>query len=408
MFTLVKEAELKLTEVANNIAHEAISWRAVYFNFHKLLEHYKSDYQIQIAVNLLGDLLTDYQGGIYVCADQTIIMLCRNISKNKIDKAIFQLRYLFMDDPLAYDSTGEENSNFCTVFDLGKEYAEFYQLCHKKLAQSSQTSKGESRKAKAGKDKQEEKSGDFFTPKKLAWIEQDLNKADLSLMLRRQSICVVNSHNNVRRVFDEYYIHISHLRQMLHTKMDFFSNIWLFKYLTRILDDRMLDLISQNPLRYMDGPVSLNFNVETLLSKKFIQFDALVKSLVKFTIVIEIQIGEVFADIRAFTAARNILQKLGYKICLDGLTSLSIVQIEREKLGCDFVKLQWNADMEEDVSATDNQYLLNVIKQFGSNRVILARCDNAQAVNYGQAMGINLFQGRYIDSLINPNMKVRN
>ncbi|HEU5047146.1 MAG TPA: hypothetical protein VFT64_04800 [Rickettsiales bacterium] len=410
MLTIVKDAEIKLVEMVGGLAEEAISWRAVYFNFDKLQEQYRSQYQIQIAVNLLSDLLGEHEGGVFVCFDQTIFMICRNISKNKIDKAIFQLRYLFIDDPLAYDSAGEENPNFCRVFDLGREYAEFYHLCRRKLSQSKRVERTEEEMviAPIGEAPQTSENANVsFTPTRLAHIEHDLNKADLSRMLRRQPICAMSG-KNARRVFDEYYIHISHLRRMLNVKTDFFSNRLLFAYLTQILDERMLDLLSMSPLRYLDSPVSLNFNVETLLSRKFREFDTLIKPLVKFSIVIEIQIGDVFGDIRAFVAARNIVQQMGYKICVDGLTNFSIVQIDREKLGFDFAKLQWNADLEEDIGARENQKIMEAVKSFGFNRVILSRCDNAQAVNYGQAMGINLFQGRYIDNLLNPTQKVEN
>jgi hypothetical protein len=40
--------------------------------------------------------------------------------------------------------------------------------------------------------------------------------------------------------------------------------------------------------------------------------------------------------------------------------------------------------------------------------VILTRCDNKQAVEYGQALGITLFQGRYLDGLVNPKSSVKN
>jgi len=412
MFTLIKDAEAKLVDTVGNIADEAISWRAIYFHFDKLLEQYRSQYQIQIAVNLLGDLLIEHQGGVCLCHDQTIIVVCRNISKNKIDKAIFQLRYLFIDDPLAYDSKGEENPNFCRVFDLGTEYAEFYQLCRKKLSQSSFLEQQQDTQARAAELAAElapeGKSSEYFTPRHLSNIEYDLNKADLSRLLRRQPVCAMTQTKSIRKVFDEYYIHIAHLRQMLNVKMDFFSNRWLFRYLTQILDWRMLDLLSMNPLRYLDTPVSVNFNIDTILSKKFREFDALIKPIVKFPIVIEIQIGDVFGDMSAFNAARNLAQKLGYKICLDGLTNLSIVQIDREKLGFDLAKLQWNADLEEDLGAAENQRLMNAIKGFGPNRVSLGRCDPSQAVNYGRAMGINLFQGRFIDNMLNPNQRTEN
>jgi hypothetical protein len=348
MFIVYREAEIKLTDTVNGIENESASWRAVCFRFDQLLEQYRSEYQIQIAVNLLNDLLVAHQGGVFICLDRTIILLCRNVTRGQLEKAIFQLRYLFMDDPLAYDANGDENPAFCRMYDLGvgAEYAEFYQLCRKKMSQSARVEQTAEQQVPGGRPTGGERAADantprYFTPMRLAHIEQDLNKADLSRVLRRQPVCAVAPDYEIRRVFDEYYINIAHLRQMLHTDADFFSNRSLFRYLTQLLDDRMLDLLIMSPLRYLDSPVSLNFNVSTILSQKFKEFDSAVKPAVKVSIVIEMHIGDVFGDIDAFIAARNILQKLGYKVCIDGLTSNSIVHIDRERLGFDLGKLEW-------------------------------------------------------------------
>jgi len=411
MFAVTKDAEIRLVDTVGSIADESISWRAVYFRFDQLLEQYRSEYQIQIAVNLLNDLLAANQGGVFVCADQTILLVCRNVTKSQLDKAIFQLRYLFMDDPLAYDTNGDENSNFCRIFDLGVEYAEFYQLCRKKLSQSTkaeQNTESTATRTIPAQEMRAENSSRTFTPTRLAHVEHDLNKADLSRVFRRQSICAVSPDYDIRKVFDEYYIHIAHLRQMLHTDADLFSNRWLFRYLTQILDERMLDMLIMSPTRYFDSPVSLNFNVETILSKKFKEFDSAIKPVNKSSVVIELHIGDVFCDISAYITARSLLQNLGYKVCLDGLTTMSIMQIDRERLGFDLVKLQWNADLEADLSTEENQSIIHAISNCGAKRVILCRCDTRQAVNYGQAMGINLFQGRFLDKLIDPKQRVEN
>jgi hypothetical protein len=239
-------------------------------------------------------------------------------------------------------------------------------------------------------------------------VEHDLYKADLSRVFRRQPVCAVTADMNARKVFDEYYINIAHLRQMLHTEADFFSNRWLFRYLTQILDERMLDLLMLTPMRYFDMPLSLNFNIETVLSQKFIEFDATIKPLIKVPVVIELQVGDAFSDIAGFITARNILERLGYKICLDGVTGFSMIQIDREKLGVDLIKMQWNADLEADANKVENRPLKKAVEQAGQGRVIICRCDSKQAVSYGQAMGISLFQGRYLDRLVNPNQKVEN
>lgn len=407
MFTVTKDTEPKLVDTVSGINHEAASWRAVCFYFDRLLEQYRSDYQIQIAVNLLGDLLFTLQGGVFVCFDRTIVLLCRNVLKSQLDKAIFQLRYLFMDDPLAYDGAGNENPEFCRVYDLGVEYAELYQFCRKKLLQSRNTETGRN-SASVLTEPAGGSTVQSFTPTRLAHVEHDLNKADLSRVFRHQPICAVTAEYDVRRVFDEYYIHISHLRQMLRMETDFLSNRWLFRYLTQLLDSRMLDMLSMNPSRYFESPVSLNFNIETILSRKFREFDSVVKPLIKSSVVVEIQVADIFADITGFIVARNLLQKLGYKVCVDGLTSLSIVHIDRERLGFDLAKLQWNSDHETDLASEENQPVMRAIRNCGSNRVILCRCDTRHAVSYGQGMGINLFQGRFLDRILNPTQKVEN
>ena len=51
--------------------------------------------------------------------------------------------------------------------------------------------------------------------------------------------------------------------------------------------------------------------------------------------------------------ARREVQKLGYRVCLDGLTSLNIAQVNREKLGVDLLKLQWNSDDTADLQISD-------------------------------------------------------
>jgi hypothetical protein len=44
--------------------------------------------------------------------------------------------------------------------------------------------------------------------------------------------------------------------------------------------------------------------------------------------------------------------------------------------------------------------LKNIVKSGGPDRVIMCRCDNRESVDFGRSMGINLFQGRHIESMI--------
>lgn len=411
MFTTTKDAEPKLVELVASIEDEASSWRAVHYRFNRLQEHYRSNYQIKIAVNLINDLLKSHQGGLFVFRDFSLYLVVKDVTKSQLDKVAFQLRYLFADDPLAYDTEGDENPEFCQVYDLGVAYDEFYDVTRRRVVKGAQKAKATAAVVEKKPAKAKEEDGEhphLLTPARLSTIERDLQNADLSRVMRRQPVCAAVPNMMVRRVFDEFYISIAHLRQLLHANTDLLSNRWLFKYLTQILDLRMLNMLRRNATRHIDRPISLNLNIETLLSDEFTKFDEAIKPSMKVSIVIEIQIADVFSDMAAFLVAKETVQKLGYRVCLDGLTNLSFTQIDRERLGFDLAKLQWNADLDSDLKSRDNKQLAEAVKQCGPNRIILCRCDTRQAVDYGQALGISLFQGRFLDKIIDPTAKVEN
>lgn len=433
MKTISREAEVRLVENLTDLQDDSSGWVAVCFAFSRLLEHYRSDYQIKIAINLINDLAGSHEASVFVCDDATIYVLIRNASKAVIDKMVFQLRYLFMDDPLAYNQDGEENPEFSRIYDLERSWKDFMQICKARLTkriQSSGQDRGGQAQTTGGNGGGSERLGKleptplakasqaakpaaksdikFFNASSLANIERDLTNADLSKVMRRQPICAAVPDTMVRRVFDELYINIAHLRKLLAVDVDLLSNRWLFKYLTQILDERVLHLLQRSPARYLDAPISLNLNINTLLSQRFAEFDASIKPAVKVSIVIEIQLSDVFADMSAFLAAKEAMQKLGYRVCLDGVTDLSFMQINRKKLGFDLIKLQWNAALESEMNTRDNQELAEAVRECGVNRVILTRCDSRGAVDYGQAMGVSLFQGRYLDGLMNPKSTIEN
>jgi len=410
MIVVQKSAEIKLMELLG-VVRDPAGWTAVHFHLADLLEQYKSEYQFKIAINLIHDLLKGYEGGIYQLVDGSIIVVCSELEPSVLGKLIFQLRYLYMDDPISYDENGKENEAFSTIYDLRTQWQNFMDMCGQRMAALVRKVSVPDRadvdvSPTVARAREFNKGG--FNPSRLVSIERDLERADLQRVLRRQPICVVMPNMSTRTVFDELYVNINHLRQLLKMDVDFLSNRWLFKYLTQLLDLRMLDLIRQNTLRYLEAPVSLNMNVETLISQRFIEFDAQIKPSAKVSIVIEVPIIDVFADMHAFHLARREVQRMGYRVCLDGVSVESFLMVDRAKLGVDLVKVQWNADVEADLGTKENREMAAAVSAFGSNRVILCRCDNKQAVQYGHALGISLFQGRYIDSMLNPNAKIEN
>ena len=429
-----KDAEASLIELLNLIDEDRKGWQAICFSFSRLLEHYRSEYQIKIATNLMNDLLGDHDGSIYLCEDATIYVVVRHFQKSLMEKMVFQLRYLFMDDPLAYTPEGDENQEFATLYELEDQWEDFMKICKRRFVNKLRGTKNpeapiasaasvvdalSGTPAKAVMSPGESLNNEsmrpyvlkemrLFTAASLAQIENDLRGIDLTTTIRRQPVCAAIPHTPMRTVFDEMYININHLRQSMGIEVDLLSSRWLFKYLTQILDERMLETIQRQPELFFNAPVSLNLNVPTLLSKTFADFHEAMKPLSKISVVIELQIADVFSDMAAFLVARDAVQKMGYRVCLDGVTELSFPHIDRQRLGFDLIKLMWNADGEQDINSEKNQRLSDAIRNCGNNRIILARCDTQSAVEFGQALGLSLFQGRYLDSIVNPKATVMN
>lgn len=73
--------------------------------------------------------------------------------------------------------------------------------------------------------------------------------------------------------------------------------------------------------------------------------------------------------------------------------------IDHKRLGVNILKLVWNgelADGGENVAAQVRQ----VVEEFGEGNTVLCRCDNREAIEFGRSVGINTFQGRYVENLI--------
>src|SRR3546814_2846904 len=85
---------------------------------------------------------------------------------------------------------------------------------------------------------------------------------------------------------------------------------------------------------------------------------------------------DVFADMARYLFAREFLLDRGYRICLDGLTSLSLPFIERQKLGFDLIKLHWTPQLRQQIEGTDGDKLRDAIAAANPRRIILMRCES--------------------------------
>ena len=195
------------------------------------------------------------------------------------------------------------------------------------------------------------------------------------------------------------YVSIEDLGRTLLPGVSIGSDPWLFQRLTRTLDRRVLRQVAHDQAK-SDKAFSLNLNVATVLSPDFRRFEQALGSGARGRLVVEFQHIDIFADMPAYLFAREYLRELGFKVCIDGLTPMTLSFIDRGKLGLDLLKMHWSDDLLDGMGADAVAALERSVRDAGVARIIMCRCESETALQIGFNMGISLFQGRHIDGLL--------
>jgi EAL domain-containing protein (putative c-di-GMP-specific phosphodiesterase class I) len=239
-----------------------------------------------------------------------------------------------------------------------------------------------------------------LTPEGLAKLESGLSVADLSTQVRRQRMVSIAADGHPVPVSTELFINIGELRQTIAPQVDLFSNPWLFRRFTATLDQRMTTYIG-GYVAAVDTPmVSLNLNVATILGPAFAAVRAAANRHADKTVVLELRLDDIMADLPAYLFAREHAHQLGFKIAIDNLGAQAMLWVDRQRLGADFLKAAWSAEMGHLLSTPEGDILRGRIEAFGPQSIIMSRCDDASAVEAGRTLGCVLFQGFYLDDLL--------
>jgi EAL domain-containing protein (putative c-di-GMP-specific phosphodiesterase class I) len=280
-----------------------------------------------------------------------------------------------------------------------RDYADILALV-RGMVHDSQTDETEEEQVEDSRSQlvgRQQGGGEALSPRVLGRVEESLHSADLSNMVRRQFVCALIGEAAPQPLFSELYISIQDLRETLMPGVNLTKSRWLFQHLTETLDRRVLAMLSKSTDRSITGEISINLNISTLLSPEFMAFDDAVIAAMRGSIVIELQKVDIFSDLNDYMFARDFAKERGYRICIDGLTHETMPFVNRDKLGADMVKLIWQTELADEVGP---KRVRRLVKSAGASKVILSRCDDEGAVKFGQDIGINMFQGRYIENLI--------
>jgi len=381
--------------------------KALHVHLSGLRPFNRREHHIRVAAASFEGLATALQGQLFVLKNSDIFLVYLREAEHEVETKAQRVRYLFSDDPLILGEFKNDSVPFCTWYDVETQFEDLLRLVQSMVEEETRR-EAEMRVQMDTRAqlKVKQQRGEPLTPEILARVETELVRADLSSLVRSQFTCLITDTGAPKPLFSELFMSIKDLKETLIPGVDLVSNRWLFQHLTQTLDRRMLAMLVKTDNITMSGDISFNLNVSTLLSPEFLNFDYNLTGAQRGAMVVELQKLDIFADLGAYLFAREFVQERGYRICIDGLTYETFPLIDRERLGADLVKLVWHSDMVnrgEDM----HQGIRSLVKRSGDSRVVLCRCDDREAIDFGRAVGITLFQGRQVDNLIAEESRKR-
>ncbi|MBI3707634.1 MAG: hypothetical protein HY246_08150, partial [Proteobacteria bacterium] len=246
--------------------------RAVYMHLSKLRPYNRREQHLRIAYNTLETLVQAHEGQIFALANADVVLLCKGATVADMDAVILKVRFLFNEDPLVMGDDGDAKKRFCDWFDLEQDYPTFLAHVENLLAALA----AEERRRSSDVERQaarREPPLQTLDPRELARIQDALTRADLSAVMRRQAVCILVGDQPPQLVYNEVFVSIADLQQVIAPKTNLTSNRWLFQYLTETLDKRLLALLPRIDDSSIASRFALNLNVASVLSPQFLAFD---------------------------------------------------------------------------------------------------------------------------------------
>jgi len=232
-----------------------------------------------------------------------------------------------------------------------------------------------------------------FTPDVLDAVIRKLNGIDVLSFIRRQAVAKVIKGKKFEIMFKEYFLSIRDLNEKLIKDVDITSDYWLFRHFTEHLDKKMLSRMLVLPPSIRLPKISLNLNINTVFSKEFRSYT---EKFASEKLIIEFQVVDILNNIDGYFKARDYLAQMGHKVLIDCVTTNELDFIDIASFKPHYVKLIWS---EDDSSAKSNALIKELAFQIGGKKIILARADSDKALSFGTDLGIEIYQGYYVDTI---------
>lgn len=224
---------------------------------------------------------------------------------------------------------------------------------------------------------------------RLLEVERVLHGADIDSIVREQPVWSF-SEDGPAVVTTELAVSLEELESRLSLSLR--RDSWLRHEVAVRLDRGLLRHIARD--RGQDPrPFAIDLHAATVLEDGFDDLARSIPAEMRGRITAELPCWEFSLAPARVAAAAGQLADAGFAVALDHVPIAALAGLDLGGLEPAFIKTQW---IRGTAGAAD--LLAAAVTRFGTDRLVLWRCDEPAALETGRAAGVGLFQGRAADA----------
>ncbi|MEQ9448757.1 MAG: hypothetical protein RLN70_07580, partial [Rhodospirillaceae bacterium] len=159
-----------------------------------------------------------------------------------------------------------------------------------------------------------------LTPASLDAVQKKIAFANIVPFIRDQVALRVNPATKEAAIeFYEFFLSVGDLQRVAAPNISLLGDRWLFQDLSRTMDMRMLETVVRAPHARGAPCISLNLNLETVLTQAFKVFLDQIESGQK--IIVEVQAVDLLTNYEMYLDVKGALNSMGHSVLIDGLST---------------------------------------------------------------------------------------
>jgi EAL domain-containing protein (putative c-di-GMP-specific phosphodiesterase class I) len=376
--------ETLLVDTLDRMRRNPEGRKVVHLHLSQLMPSNRTSVRIKIVTRMFRTMESGRSVQIFSLSNDDVVMIVNAGAQRDVNNILHRIRKLYEGDPITAESA--EGDKFTTWYDLSLDAA----MAVHSFQQMRQD-------AQAAPPKGANAGPAAMTPQTLDEVQKKLAFLNIAPFIRDQVALRINPATKEAAIeFYEFFLSVGDIQRTVAPNINVLGDRWLFQDLSRTMDLRMLETVVRSPLIHGTPCVSLNLNLDTVLTPSFGQFIERIDKGRK--VIVEIQLVDLLTNFNMYLDVRNVLNSMGHAILIDGLSTTALQMLDVAGMKPDYAKIIWARELLDMMDPAGTRSAQHMVQEIGAERVILSRVDSPAALAWGLKSGISLFQGHFLDS----------